>query len=114
LVSVLVDGRLEGGLDLAQAVLQQVAEADQHGQVDALGLEPVDQQLEVDCPVRVLGGMDTEVSLVADGEVAFAPVGHFIQVGGLQDRPAAVLLFHLEHVGIRFECRASMLSRREA
>ncbi len=50
LVLVLGDGGVEGGVNVAKAVLQDVREPNQHRQADAAELEPVDQLLQVDCP----------------------------------------------------------------
>ena len=58
LVLVLRDGRLEGGVNLAEAMSQDVGEADQHRQADAAQLQPIDQLLEVDGVGRILGRMD--------------------------------------------------------
>ena len=48
LVVVLLDGGLEGVVDLADAVAQDVGEAEQDRQLDAAGLQLIDQLLEVD------------------------------------------------------------------
>ena len=85
-------------MDLAQAVLEDVAEADQHGRLDAPGLEPVDQLLQVDGPIGVLGGMDVDVPLGVDGEVALSPVGHFVQVGRFRTVQRRNILFHFKHL----------------
>ena len=45
---MLVDGLLKGRLDLRQAMLENVAEADQDRQVDAADLQPVDKLLQID------------------------------------------------------------------
>src|SRR5262245_38283698 len=48
LVLVLLDGRLERLLHLADAVAEDVGEADEHGQLMAAGLELVDEILQID------------------------------------------------------------------
>ncbi len=77
-------------------MLEHVAEADQHGQLDLPGLEPVDQQLQVDLLLRLLSGMDADVPGIVDREIALSPVGHLIQFRRIDGRPpASLLLIHL-------------------
>ena len=45
---MLGDGGLEGGVNLAEAMLQDVGEADEDRKADAAELQPIDQLLEVD------------------------------------------------------------------
>ena len=84
---MLRDRGLEGVVDLAQAVLQDVGEADQDRQVDAAQLQPIDQLLQVDRRGRVLGRVDPHVALVADREVALAPAGDVVQLAGVGRGP---------------------------
>ena len=57
LVLVLRDGGLERRVDLAEAVLEDVGEADEDGQADAAQLQAIDELLEVDgaCSVSLVG-----------------------------------------------------------
>ena len=87
LVLVLVDRALEGAVDLAEPVLQDVGEANQDRHREAAQLQAIDQPLQIDAAARLLGGMDLQVALLADGEVALAPAGHVIQLGGFGGRP---------------------------
>ncbi len=48
LVLVLGDGGLEGAVNLAQPMLQDVGEPDEHRKADAAELQPVDELLQVD------------------------------------------------------------------
>ena len=91
-VLVLGDGVLERVVNLAQAMLEDAGEADQDRQVDAAELQAVDQLLEIDAAVRVLGGMDQHVPVSADRKISFAPTGDLIQFGGIGGRPALGLL----------------------
>ena len=82
LVLVLGDGGLEGAVDFAEAVLQDVGEADEDGEVDAAQDQRVDQFLEVDGARGILLGVDEDVSVVAHRKVALAPTGDVVEVAG--------------------------------
>ncbi len=84
---VLRDCRLKCGVDVLQAMLQDVAKAHQRRQVDAAQLQMVDQLLQVDRSGRILGGVNLDVSVFADGEVALAPALDLVQFGGVRNRP---------------------------
>ena len=84
---MLGDRGLEGVVDVPQPVLEDVAEADQDRQVDAAQLQVIDQLLEVDRAAWILGRMDLHVAVLADREVALAPAGDLVQLGGVGDRP---------------------------
>ena len=73
LVLVLRDRRLEGGVDIAQAVLQDVGEAHQDRKADAAELQPIDQLLQVDRLRRILGRVHLDVPGRVHREVAVAP-----------------------------------------
>ena len=51
-VLVLGDRALEGGVNLAQPLLQDLGEADQDRQIDAAQLQPIDQLLQIDSRER--------------------------------------------------------------
>ena len=63
-VVVLRDRRLEGAVDVAEPVAEDVAEADEDRQLDAAQLQVIDQLLQVDRPGRVLGRVDEDVPAV--------------------------------------------------
>ena len=85
---MLGDGVLEGLVHLAQAVLQNFAEADQDRQRDAAELQLVDQFLEVDGAAGILVGVDQHVAVLADREVALAPTGDVVEFRRFRDGPA--------------------------
>src|SRR4029079_11182203 len=64
---------------------QDVAEPDQDRKRDTAELEVVGELLEVDGPRRVLGGMDQDVPLLGDGEVAFAPPFELVELVRVAD-----------------------------
>ena len=78
LVLVLVDRALEGAVDLAEPVLQDVGEADQDRHREPAQLQAIDQALQIDAAIRLLGGVDLQVALLAHREVALAPAGHVV------------------------------------
>ena len=60
--------------DLADAVAEDVGEADEERRLDAAFAELIDEVLEVDGPLGVLVGVDGDVPELVDPEVALAPV----------------------------------------
>ena len=89
LVLVLGDGGLEGRVNVAEAVLQDVGEADEHRQADAAELQAIDQLLEVDGLGRVLGRVHLHVTGGVDREVAVAPARHLVQLARVVHAPGA-------------------------
>ena len=87
LVVVLADGRAEGVVDLADAMAEDVREAEQDRQLDAARLELIDQLLEVDRLVGILVGMDGDVPLGIDPEIILAPVANAVRLQGIIDLP---------------------------
>ena len=87
LVLVLGGGLLEGGVDLAEPVLQDVGEADQDRDGQATELEAIDQALQVDAAAGFLGGMNLQVTVLVDREVALPPARHVVHLAGFGDRP---------------------------
>ena len=85
---MLGDGVLKGLMHLAQAVLQDFAEADQDRQRDAAQLEIVDQFFQIDARVRFLVGMDQQVAVLADRKIAFAPTGDVVELRGVGGGPS--------------------------
>ena len=89
LVAELGDRLLEGVGDLADAVAEDVGEAQQDRQLDAAVLELIDQLLEVDGLVGVLVRVDGDVALVVDAEVALAPVADAVGIDRVLHGPLA-------------------------
>src|SRR5262249_48068328 len=86
-VLVLAYGRLEGVADLGDAMAKDVGEAEQDRQLDAAGLELIDQLLQVDRLFGSLAGMNGDVPGLVDGEVALAPVTDSVGFEGILDLP---------------------------
>ena len=84
-VLVLRDGGLEGVVDVAEPVAEDVAEADEHRDLDPAQHQVVGELLEVDGLRRILGRMDQDVTRRRDGEVALPPAVHFVELGGVAD-----------------------------
>ena len=80
LVRVLRDRRLEGVEDVAEPLLEDVAEPDQDRQADAAQLQVVDQLLQVDGLAGVLGGVHPDVAVRRDGEVVLAPAFDLVEL----------------------------------
>ena len=73
LVAVLLDGVLKCAVNFAQAMLQDFAEADEDGQVDAAQHQLVDQFFQIDAARGFFARVHPEVPVVADGEIALPP-----------------------------------------
>ena len=84
-VLVLRDGRLEGVVDVSDPVAEDVAEADEHRQLDPAQHQVVGELLEVDRLRRVLGRMDEDVARRRDGKVALAPPVDLVELGRVAD-----------------------------
>ena len=91
---VLVDGGLKRRMDLAQAVVEDVGEADQNGQVDAAKHQRIDQLFQVDGPRRVFFRVNQHVPVAAHREIAFAPTGNVVEITGELRRPPFCGLNH--------------------
>ncbi len=89
---MLVDGRLESVVDVAEPVAQDVAEANQDRQADAAQLQVIDELFEVDGPTRLLGRMREHMPVGSDGKITLTPAVHLIQLGGIGDGPWVALL----------------------
>ena len=83
---MLVDGGLEGVVDVADAVPEDVAEPDENGQLDPAKQEVVGQLLQVDGPCRVLRRMDQDVPRLGDRKVTLPPPLDLVQLGRVGDR----------------------------
>src|SRR5580698_8134576 len=75
-------------MHFAEAVLQDFAEADQQRKGDTAELEIIDQFLEIDAAGGLFIRMDPEVSIFADGKIAFSPAGDVVELASLSDTPA--------------------------
>ena len=84
-VLVLCDGRLEGVVDVAEPVAEDVPEADEHRNLDPAQHQVVGELLEVDGLGRILGRMDEDMTRRRDGEVALAPPVDFVELGRVAD-----------------------------
>ncbi len=82
LVLVLCDGALEGRVDLAEPVLEDVGEAEEDGSAEAAKLQAIDQPLQVDGSRRLLGRVHLQVPVLVDREVPLPPPVHVIELGG--------------------------------
>ena len=91
LVLVLRDGRLEGRVDVGDALAEDVLEADQDGQPDASELQVIDELLQVNRALGILRRVHADVAVRADGEVAFSPSIDLIQLGRVRNRPGIAL-----------------------
>ena len=75
-------------MDLAQAVLQNLAEANQDRRIDAAQHQLVDQFLQIDAARWFFVGMHPEMAVLADREIAFSPGGNIVQFTGVIDGPS--------------------------
>ena len=73
LVAVLLDGVHESAVNLAQPVLQDFAEADQDGRVDAAKHELVDQLFQIDAAVGFFAGMNPEIAVARRRRNSLSP-----------------------------------------
>ena len=68
-------------------------------------MQVVDQLLEIDRTVGILGRVDLDLAVFANGEISFAPAGNFVQVGGVSGVPCladvvGALPLQLERLGV--------------
>ena len=90
LVVVLADGGLEGFVDLADAMAEDVGEAKQDRQLDAALLQLIDQLLQVDGLLGAFVGVDGDVAPFVDAEIALAPVPNLVGLDGVLDFPCSI------------------------
>ena len=81
------DGRLKRRVNVLEAVLENIGEAKQDGCAQAAMLEAIDQPFEIDAARRVARGMNLEMSLLVDREVALTPACDVVQLSGFGQRP---------------------------
>src|SRR5262249_13316681 len=111
LVVVLGHRRREDVVNLTQAVLENVGEADQNRKVDASENQRVDQRFQFDRTRWLLGRMNAGVAFGVDGKIAFAPTGNIIKVAGVFGRPAFRRLQHDRALpAISLQISSSLLS----
>ena len=111
LILVLGDRALERAVDLAEPVLEDVGEAEQDRHGQAAQLQAIDQPLEIDAAVRFLGGMDLQVALLVDREVALSPARHVVQLGGFGGRPGRGAGSCSDRSGVRLQCAHLLVNR---
>ena len=90
LIVVFADGLAKGVVNLADAVAQDVGEADEDRQLDAACLELVDEFFEIDGLVGAFVGLNGDVAGFIDAEVSLAPQANVVGVDRVLDLP----LFH--------------------
>jgi hypothetical protein len=93
------DSGLKGAVNFAQAVFENLAEAEQDGRLDAAKHELIDQFLQIDAAGAILVGMYPEVAVFRYGKITFAPTHYVIQLGGIGDCPPISRLKNLCCVG---------------
>ena len=126
---MLRDGALERRVDLAEAVLEDVGEADEDGKADAAELQAIDQLLEVDRARRILGRMHLDVPGAVDREVAVAPARNLVELarvvhasmrvvdevlaasGGAAARPFVIVLICAIMINAFRSIRSSLIGR---
>ena len=93
-IFVLPDRHIEGVVQFAQAVLQNLCKAHQNRKVDAPQNQRIDQLLQIDRAVRLFLGVHEQLPAVADRKISLAPARNVVQlacilrgpsVGGLQN-----------------------------
>ena len=91
LVLVLRDGRLKRAVNVGEPLPEDVAKPDQDRQADAAQLQVIDELLQVDRALGILGGVDADVAVRADGEVALAPALDFVELRRVGHGPRIAL-----------------------
>ena len=80
LVLVLRDGTGKRVVNVGDAVLEDVAKPDEHGQPDASEHQVIGELLQVDRAGRILRRMDENVARRRDREVALAPAVQLVEI----------------------------------
>ena len=89
-IAALVDGALELGGQRGDPRVQDVGEPEQERQADALCVQIERQPVEVDRAIAALIGMDADVALGIDAEIAEAPAAHVVELLGVLDGPGGI------------------------
>jgi hypothetical protein len=84
-VLMLGDGGAEGVVDVADAVLENVAKPDQDWKADASQHQVIGELLQVDGTRRILRRVHEHVAGGGNREVALPPALHLVEVGGIGD-----------------------------
>ena len=87
LVAVLVNGVLEGAVQLVDTAAQDVREAQQQRQADAALPHLVNQGFQVDGVARLVRRRHQDVAGVADAEVAPSPIVDPVGLDRIRHRP---------------------------
>src|ERR1019366_8759128 len=95
LVAVLVDGILKRLGNFADAMTQNIGEAQQDRQLDAALLQLIDELFQVDGLLGAFVGMDRDMAFFVYAEIAFAPVLDLVDIHRVLDFPL-VDEFHQE------------------
>ena len=72
-------------MNFAQPVLDDVGETNENRKRNAAPAQGVDELFQIDGAIDFFGGMNEQMSIGADGKVAFSPTGdvvHFCGIGG--------------------------------
>jgi hypothetical protein len=69
-------------------MFDDVGEANEDGEGDASPAERIDKLLQIDSAIDFFGGVNEEVAVLADGEIAFAPTSDIVKLGSVGDGPA--------------------------
>jgi hypothetical protein len=89
-VRLVGDGVIEGLANLAEAVIENVVEAEKHRSVNATLAQTFDDFVEVNLLRRVFGGHDSDVPVGVGADVTLAPIRDAIQRGGIGSGPLSV------------------------
>jgi hypothetical protein len=82
------DRVLESLVELAEAVLQNFGEPYQDREGDAAQLQFFDQFLKIDRSIGLFRGVNPQVAIRPDREVALAPTGDIVQLGRVGGGPS--------------------------
>ena len=74
---------LEGVVDVADAVAEDVAKPDEHRQLDAAQQQVIGELLQIDGARRILRRVHEHVAGRGDREVALTPAVHLVEIGGV-------------------------------
>ena len=114
LIVVLAVGVLKRLVNLADAVAENVGETEQNWQLDAAGLELIDEFLQIDGVAGALVGVDGDVTGLVNAEVALAPVANAVGLDGIQDFRSAEFYGHLPPDKVVALCTGSQGEPRAA
>ena len=87
LVSVLLNGVLERAVNLAQAMFQNLAEANQNRRMDAAQNQLIHQFLQIDARASVLGRMNPQMPVRRRRRIALSPGVYIVELAASRDGP---------------------------